>query len=65
VARLGGARHVEIRVTLRFEADAYLGGEETYHVLERGQRIPLLRLSAEVRAATPRKGSPRTSPAPR
>jgi hypothetical protein len=63
VARLGGARRVELRATLRFEGDVYRGGDETYYlVVERAQRQGLLRLSADVR---PQIASPRTSPAPR
>jgi hypothetical protein len=66
VARLGGARRVELRAALRFEGDVYRGGSETYYLVERGQRQALLRLSADVR---PRFGpvpaaSPRKSPAP-
>jgi hypothetical protein len=66
VARLGGARRVELRATLRFEGDVYRGGNETYYLVERGQRQALLRLSADVR---PRlkpapEASPRRSPAP-
>jgi hypothetical protein len=48
VARLGGARRVELEATLRFEASVYRGGEETYYLLEQGERIALLRLTAEV-----------------
>ena len=66
VARLGGARRVELRAALRFAGDVYRGGDETYFLVERGQRQPLLRLSADVR---PRSGPvpealPRRSPAP-
>jgi hypothetical protein len=58
VARLGGARRLELRARLRFDgAQQYRGGSETYYLLERGQRVSLLHLSAAV--------SPRTSPAPR
>src|SRR6266849_5976600 len=49
VARLGGARRVELRATLRFEGSVYRGGEETYYLIERGQRQGVLRLSADVR----------------
>ena len=67
VARLGGARRVELRAALRFEDGVYRGGDETYYLVERGQRHALLRLSADVR---PRLGPlpealPRRSPAPR
>ncbi len=62
VARLGGARRVEMRATLRFEAGVYRGGQETYYLVERGQRLPLLRLSAEVAPRQAREALPRTSP---
>ncbi len=61
VARLGGARRVDLRAALRFDCDTYRGGIETYSLVERGQRQAILRISADVR---PRTGSPRTSPAP-
>src|ERR1700676_4993653 len=64
VARLGGARRVEMRATLRFEADVYRGGRETYYLVERGQHLPLLRLTADVRPRQVRAASRRTSPAP-
>jgi hypothetical protein len=66
VSRLGGARRVELRATLRFDGDRYLGGHETYFLIERGQRVALVRLTAEVRtrSAPARTGSRRTSPAP-
>jgi hypothetical protein len=66
VARLGGARRVELHAALRFEGEMYRGGNETYYLMERGQRQALLRLSADVRPRLvgPREGSPRTSPAP-
>jgi hypothetical protein len=50
VRRLGGARRVELRVTLNFEGDQYRGGDETYYVRERGRQATLLRLGAEVRS---------------
>ena len=65
VRRLGGARRVEMTLRLRFVAETYVGGEETYSLVERGRRVPLLRLTAEVTVRTPRAASPRTSPAPR
>ena len=65
VARLGGARRVELRITLRFEADVYRGGQETYYLIERGQRLALLQLTADVRPRPVRAGSRRKSPAPR
>jgi hypothetical protein len=66
VTRLGGARRVQLLATLRFEGVVYRGGDETYYLIERGQRQALLRVSADVR---PRVGrapevSPRRSPAP-
>jgi hypothetical protein len=70
VARLGGARRVELRATLRFAAGAYLGGHETYYLLERGQRVAILRLTADVQprtsptTKTARAASRRKSPAP-
>jgi hypothetical protein len=68
VARLGGARRVELRATLRFEGLMYRGGDETYYLVERGQRQALLRVSANVRprlGQRPPEASPRRSPAPR
>jgi hypothetical protein len=50
VRRLGGARRIELRITLRFAEGEYRGGDETYSVLERGKRVPLLRLRAQVRS---------------
>lgn len=67
VARLGGARRVELRAALHFEGDIYRGGQETYYLVERGQRHALLRLNADVRPrhARARGASPRRSPAPK
>jgi hypothetical protein len=64
VSRLGGARRVEMRTDLRFEGEKYLGGQETYYLIERGQRLPLLRIRAVVSSRVNRvdKASPRTSP---
>jgi hypothetical protein len=64
VARLGGARRVEMHATLRFEAEHYRGGHETYYLVERGRRVALLRLTADVRPRPARAASRRTSPAP-
>jgi hypothetical protein len=64
VARLGGARRVEMQATLRFEAEQYRGGQETYALVERGRRVTLLRLTANVRPRPVRAASRRTSPAP-
>ena len=50
VRRLGGARRVALSITLRFADGEYRGGEEVYSVLERGKRVTLLRLRAQVRS---------------
>jgi hypothetical protein len=63
VRRLGGARRVELFVQLDFADATYAGGVETYHVVDRGQRLPLLSVRAEVRVRSPRAASPNTSPA--
>jgi hypothetical protein len=63
VRRLGGARRIALTLTLRFQGNTYLGGDETYWLVERGQRSPLLRLSAEVQLRQARAASPHTSPA--
>jgi hypothetical protein len=55
--QLGGAERCEMRVTLRFARDRYIGGEEMYAVLDGRRSQSLLRLTANVRSA-----SPRTSP---
>jgi hypothetical protein len=65
VRRLGGARRVELQVCLRFARGKYTGGDETYFVVERGQRAPVVSIKVEVRVRSPRPASPRTSPAPR
>lgn len=64
VSRLGGSRRVEMRAVLNFEGQVYRGGQETYYLVERGRRLPLLQLSADVRPRPVREGSRRTSPAP-
>jgi hypothetical protein len=64
VRRLGGARRVSLSITLRFADAAYIGGEESYALVDRGRPIPLLRLSADIRLRTPRTASPHTSPLP-
>jgi hypothetical protein len=66
VSRLGGAHRVELRAVLRFDTENYLGGQETYYLLEHGQRAALLRLTAGVQPRIPsaRIGSRHTSPAP-
>ncbi|MGI9146372.1 MAG: hypothetical protein ACR2IK_07485 [Chloroflexota bacterium] len=64
VGRLGGARRVEMHATLRFQAEVYRGGQETYYLVEHGHRQALLRLSADVRPRQVGGASPRTSPAP-
>jgi hypothetical protein len=58
VRRLGGARRVEMAIRLRFADNAYVGGEETYSLVERGRRVPLLRLVADVNVRQPRTASP-------
>jgi len=65
VRRLGGARRLEMAIRLRFVDNAYVGGEETYSLVERGRRVALLRLTADVTVRQPREAWPRTSPAPR
>jgi hypothetical protein len=62
VRRLGGARRVDLSVQLDFADGTYAGGVETYHVVERGRRLPLLRVRAEVRVRSARAASPNTSP---
>jgi hypothetical protein len=62
VRRLGGARRVELDVKLVFANGSYSGGVETYHVVDGGQRLPLLSVRAEVRVRPARAGSPNTSP---
>ena len=66
VTRLGGARRVELRDVLGFDNQGYRGGQETYYLVERGRRVPLLRVIARVRPRAPESGagSPRMSPAP-
>jgi hypothetical protein len=64
VARLGGARRVEMQLALHVDADVYRGGWETYYLVERGQRSALLRLKADVRPRQVREASRRRSPAP-
>jgi hypothetical protein len=64
VSRLGGSRRVEMRAMLYFEGEVYRGGEETYYLVERGKRLALLQLTADVRPRPARAGSRRTSPAP-
>lgn len=63
VTHLGGARRVELELNLTFEGDRYTGGIETYRLVERGRRAPLIHIVAQVhqRAATADAESPRTS----
>ena len=61
VRRLGGARRVELVVTLHFADGVYAGGEETYRVVDRGQRVPLVSVRAEVRVRSAPTRSPHTS----
>jgi hypothetical protein len=65
VQRLGGARRVELQVRLRFVDGEYRGGEETYFVQERGQRVPVVKITVDVRVRSARPASPRTSLVPR
>jgi hypothetical protein len=60
VRRLGGPRRVDLHLRLRFDNGVYLGGDETYFVLEHGRRAPLLSVKAEVRVRSTRAASPRT-----
>jgi hypothetical protein len=62
VRQLGGARRIELTVRLSFTSGAYRTGSETFALVERGQRAPLLTLTAEIRSRT--AALPRTSPAP-
>jgi hypothetical protein len=64
VRQLGGARRVQLAARLRFAHGEYRGGEETYFLAERGRRIPLVRLTAEVSLRTSRAESRHTSRAP-
>jgi hypothetical protein len=64
VRRLGGARRVVLTIVLRFDAETYVGGEETYSLVERGRTTSLLHLEASVELRPARAASPRTSPAP-
>jgi hypothetical protein len=65
IRRLGGARRVQLAVRLRFVHGEYRGGEETYFLAERGRRIPLVRLTADVTLRTSRAESRHTSRAPK
>jgi hypothetical protein len=60
VRRLGGARRVELFIKLHFADGVYTGGEETYRVVGRGQRVPLVSVRAEVRVRSARARSPHT-----
>ena len=62
VRRLGGARRVELLVRLEFTDGVYTGGAEAYHVVDRGQRVPLVSVHANVRVRSARAASPNTSP---
>jgi hypothetical protein len=64
VARLGGARRVEVEAILRFADDEYRGGQETYYMVSHGQSAPLLRLRAEVQLRRTRTELPHTWLAP-
>ncbi|GAC1314819.1 MAG: hypothetical protein NVSMB2_04920 [Chloroflexota bacterium] len=62
VTHLGGARRVELELALATADDRYAGGTETYALVERGRRAPLIRIVAQVqqRAAAADAGSPHT-----
>jgi hypothetical protein len=62
VQQMGGARRVQLTLRLAFPGGVYRGGTETFEVVERGRRVPLMRLTATLEARTV---SPRTSPLPR
>jgi hypothetical protein len=62
VRRLGGPRRVELVARLRFDDGDYLGGEEAYFLVERGRRVLLLTIRAQVRLRRARAASPHTSP---
>jgi hypothetical protein len=64
VRRLGGSRRIALSIRLHFTDGAYVGGEETYALVDKGRPNPLLRLTAQITVRTPRTASPRTSPAP-
>jgi hypothetical protein len=64
VRQLGGGRRIEMLVRLRFDKQVYVGGDETYSLVQRGRHVALLRLTADVKVRTPRAASPRTSPVP-
>lgn len=61
VQRMGGARRVHMTLRLSFAGGVYTGGIETFEVVDRGRRLPLMRLRGTI---TPRARSPRTSPSP-
>ena len=63
VRRLGGARRVELRLRLEFAGGTYRGGVETYYVLERGRRVALMGVRADVRVRSGPTESPHTLPA--
>ena len=63
VGRLGGARRLQLEVDLRFAGEKYRGGRETYLLVEFGRRVPLLRVTADVRVRRAHAASPRTLPA--
>ena len=65
VRRLGGARRVALLVRLEFADGVYTGGDEAYHVVDRGQRVPLVSVHADVRVRSARAASPHTSPGAR
>jgi hypothetical protein len=66
VRQLGGARRIELTIVMSFTDGRYVGGRETYFLIQRGHHVPLMRIDAELRAASSApEVSPRTSPASR
>lgn len=53
VQRMGGPRRLEIEIRLQFAEDDYLGGDETYWLVDATRRHPLLQLSVRLQV---RKG---------
>ena len=65
VRQLGGAKRIELTIVMSFTDGAYVGGRETYFLIERRHRVPLMRIDADLKVAhSDPPVSPRTSPAP-
>lgn len=66
VNQLGGARRVELGLQLTFTDDRYVGGTETYWLVEGSRRAVLIRIVARVHQRAVHSGgeSPRTSREP-